>query len=168
MPPTTQPVAGSGAILIYRIRNTINGKCYIGKTMRSLGQRFDEHKCKAANNPTHKLHRAMRKYGFTNFVIELAGTAETEDQAFMLERHLIKQEATRKTGYNMTDGGETPDAELARTSAIAIWARPEFREKRRQAAIHRRRSRAASKAAKKIWAARQQTAKASTEKANAP
>ena len=93
----------------------------------------------------------MRKHGQSNFVRELIATAATDADAYALERKHIKKEGTYGGGYNMTEGGETPDAEFCRKAATEIWSRPEFRELRRKLATHRRRSKAARKAAKEIW-----------------
>jgi group I intron endonuclease len=56
---------------IYKITNKINGKFYIGKTIKSLSKRFYNH-CYDANkrNSNSYFHRAIRKYGKENFIIE--------------------------------------------------------------------------------------------------
>ena len=55
--------------MIYKITNTITGDCYVGYTSLSLEARFKRH---WYNHPHHDtyLYRAMRKYGFDNFIIE--------------------------------------------------------------------------------------------------
>ena len=58
---------------IYKITNMVNGKSYIGKTERSIQERFREHK-KLRNNRKHEkrpLYTAMNKYGVKNFKLEL-------------------------------------------------------------------------------------------------
>lgn len=93
----------------------------------------------------------MRKYGYSNFTMVPIATAENDAEAYVLERKFIKQEGTYGHGYNMTEGGETPDAEFCRKAATEIWSRSEFRELRRKLAAYRRRSKAASIAAREIW-----------------
>ena len=57
---------------IYKITNTINQKCYIGQTIKTLEKRFSQHK----NNYTKPyfsqlvLYKAFKKYGIENFVFE--------------------------------------------------------------------------------------------------
>ena len=56
---------------IYKITNQVNGKFYVGKTMKSLPTRFYNHCYDAINrNSTSYFHRAIRKYGKENFIIE--------------------------------------------------------------------------------------------------
>ena len=56
---------------IYKITNQVNGKFYVGKTMKSLLTRFYNHCYDAINrNSTSYFHRAIRKYGKENFIIE--------------------------------------------------------------------------------------------------
>lgn len=58
---------------IYKIVNDINDKIYVGKTERTLEQRFNEH-CYEMNRRVEEnrpLYAAMRKYGVEHFHIEL-------------------------------------------------------------------------------------------------
>ena len=61
---------------IYKIINIQNNKCYIGQTIRPVGQRFHRHLNDALNNvlDTH-LARAIRKYGKENFNVEIIDSA---------------------------------------------------------------------------------------------
>ena len=54
---------------IYKIVNNLNQKIYIGKTNRSIEERFKEHIRKANQNIDRPLYRAIRKYGIENFTI---------------------------------------------------------------------------------------------------
>ena len=57
---------------IYKITNKINGKSYIGKTLKSIEERWTEH-CqdyKRERNEKRPLYLAMNKYGIENFLIE--------------------------------------------------------------------------------------------------
>jgi group I intron endonuclease len=71
---------------IYCIENTINGKKYIGKTTKSINERFEEHKreSKLERSKTRALYKAIQKYGLENFTmtqlesIEITKLAEKE------------------------------------------------------------------------------------------
>ena len=149
--PRSLELSRAGVFSVYRVTNRLNGKCYIGCTRLSIEKRLGQHRSKAAHGSLHLLHSAMRKYPAGTFTVALVATATSEAEAFALEMSTIKGERTKGHGYNMTDGGETPDAEFCRKAAIQIWQRPEFRETRRKAVIHKHRSKAASNAAKSIW-----------------
>lgn len=89
---------------IYKITNLINNKCYIGKTERSIEERWGEHqrKRKTLDLP---LYRAFNKYGIENFSIEIL----EECQANIIderETYWIIQYDSCKKGYNCTLGGE--------------------------------------------------------------
>ena len=55
---------------IYIIKNNINDKVYIGQTIQDYKRRWHGHKheSKSIDRP---LYRAMRKYGYDNFWVEL-------------------------------------------------------------------------------------------------
>ena len=92
---------------IYKITNNINGKIYIGKTMRSIKQRWKEHlanikKEECKNRP---LYRAINKYGVENFSIE-----KIEECSDIIlsdrEKYWIEYYNSFKNGYNATKGGD--------------------------------------------------------------
>ena len=89
---------------IYKITNNINNKIYIGKTERTVEQRYAEH-CK---NAIHKyfdypLYRAMNKYGLENFSVE---TIEETNSPNEREVYWINFYNSYYDGYNSTLGGE--------------------------------------------------------------
>jgi group I intron endonuclease len=90
--------------VIYKITNNINGKSYIGQTIRPLKRRWQEHcqnveRCKV-------LHRAIVKYGKENFTIKEIDTADTSNELNDKEIYWIKYYSTLiPDGYNMTKGG---------------------------------------------------------------
>lgn len=90
-------------MFIYRIRNTKTGHRYIGKTVWKIVERFSRHKTVARSNGQTHLYRAMRKYGFENFLIELVEECGNMDELNMREIWHIENE---KPEYNMTDGGD--------------------------------------------------------------
>lgn len=84
-----------------------NGKCYIGRTSKSLEVRKNEHKT-AANNGNFvgfnsKFYRAIRKYGYQNFhwFVVYEG-----DDFILKERSFIKIYNSFIGGYNSSAGGE--------------------------------------------------------------
>lgn len=62
-------------MLIYKITNQVNGKCYIGQTIKSAEERWKEHRQHAfgthPNDQNKALYRAIRKYGLDNFTFEV-------------------------------------------------------------------------------------------------
>lgn len=91
---------------IYKITNNITNKCYIGKTERTIQERWKEHK---KNISLYKdrlpLYRALNKYGVDNFTIEeieQCDNYEIDDR----EIYWIAHFGTYKNGYNCTGGGE--------------------------------------------------------------
>lgn len=90
---------------IYQIVNDINGKIYIGKTERSIEERFREH-CKdymRRDFEKRPLYRAMKKYGIEHFHIELIEETDNPEER---EVYWIEQKRSFKDGYNATLGGD--------------------------------------------------------------
>ena len=91
---------------VYKITNKINGKSYIGSSIRVM-QRWQEEK-NAAFNPddpsyNYPLQCAFRKYGIENFIFEIlkedfACVEEMENY----ERDMILYYNTLIEGYNQT------------------------------------------------------------------
>lgn len=91
---------------IYKITNSINGKCYIGKTSFTISKRWKEHCRDAQKHSTRPLYRAITKYGENNFRIEVIEEVETDELAQKRERFWIQYYASDKRGYNATSGGD--------------------------------------------------------------
>ena len=89
---------------IYQITNTVNGKIYIGKTIRTIEERFQRHTYNAnAKIQTH-LYNAMRKYGKEAFTVtELESGFDNEES---LNEAEVRYIAELNPQYNMTEGGE--------------------------------------------------------------
>lgn len=89
---------------IYRIRNIINDKVYIGQTSENFKRRYLHHRWKL-NNGSHDnsyLQRAYNKYGAENFVFEVVHIVEDTSLLDDLEILYIEQSDNR---YNMLLGG---------------------------------------------------------------
>ena len=91
-------------MIIYTIRNKINGKQLIGQSVSTLQKRWRAHKREAFNNSHHNPHfqHAWNKYGEEAFVCELLDTAENIDELNALEVYYIN--ITLDT-YNIREGG---------------------------------------------------------------
>lgn len=92
---------------IYKIVNSINNKIYIGKTNKTIQQRFKEHiqDSKKERNEKRPLYDAMNKYGTENFYIEQVEECSLEE-APERERYWIEYYNSFKYGYNATLGGD--------------------------------------------------------------
>ncbi len=93
-------------MIIYKLTNKVNGKLYIGQTIRDLDERLYWHFYSAKTGPTSYIHRAIRKYGIQSFecsVIDSTDTKETLDEKEVYWIKFLKTKAP--DGYNMTDGG---------------------------------------------------------------
>ena len=104
---------------IYKITNISNGKIYVGqavshilnhKRYRPYGHegRFRCHISEAFStkkNQSHYLNNAIRKYGVTDFMVELIECCELE-KADEREIHYIKElNSLFPNGYNLKNGG---------------------------------------------------------------
>lgn len=97
---------------IYCVTCLPTGKLYFGQTIRLIEERWNRHVNESFSGSRYKFHRAIRKYGEENFIIEevLTVSAPTEERLKAkldyIERRLIKRFDTFRNGYNMTLGGE--------------------------------------------------------------
>ena len=91
--------------IIYRADNLINGKCYIGQTIKSLDERIRGHyiDCK---NKNYKFSNALRKYKKEDWKWEVLVENVPIDQLDLFERSYIWGLSTFEFGYNSTTGGE--------------------------------------------------------------
>lgn len=91
-------------MVIYSITNKVNNKTYVGKTIKSVDERFNAHINTAKYGSQSHLHRAIRKYGKNNFIVSiledniLSEVTLTEREIFWINK--LNPE------YNMTLGGE--------------------------------------------------------------
>lgn len=92
---------------IYKITNKINSKCYIGKTLNSIQERWKEHCSDYTKRKEEKrpLYNAMKKYGIENFIVEEVEQCD-EDIVNDREKYWIEYYGSFKNGYNATLGGD--------------------------------------------------------------
>lgn len=92
---------------IYKITNLINGKSYVGKTLSTIDERWNEH-CRSVRRKScekRPLYSAMNKYGIDNFKIEQIEECN-DDIVNEREVYWIEYFGTFKNGYNATIGGD--------------------------------------------------------------
>jgi group I intron endonuclease len=93
--------------IIYKATNKINGKSYIGQTVKPLNKRINNHISEALNEINDfYFHKAIRKYGEENFIWEIIAECNSLEELNIAEIKLIKKYYTFKNGYNLTKGGE--------------------------------------------------------------
>lgn len=101
---------------IYKYTNTINNKCYIGKTKSpTVRHKFHER----ADGSSPHFHAAIRKYTFGSFEKQvLKENILTNEEAGTWERYFIDHFDSRKGGYNIAKGGEGGFANIKYDEAI--------------------------------------------------
>lgn len=90
--------------ILYRIRNKINNKSYIGFTIQSLKERWYSHLRAAKNGATTYLHRAIRKDGKENFSIEVLAWGDNHFDGLNIGEPLLIELFSPE--YNITKGGQ--------------------------------------------------------------
>ena len=97
-------------MIIYKIENKVNGKCYIGKThFDSIWERYHcikNHKNIMYNHHNKHLRNAFKKYGFENFSFEVIYYSNDYDELNDLEIKYISEYDSFNNGYNSTLGGD--------------------------------------------------------------
>ena len=93
---------------IYKIKNIVNGKIYIGQSV-NIDKRFQQHRSNY-KNPNSKqyecpLYEDMRKYGIENFDFEAIEEC-AEEELDEKEIYYIKYFQSLENGYNRNAGGK--------------------------------------------------------------
>ena len=104
-------------MIIYKITNKVNGNFYIGKTSKTADERFKRHFYNHKHGNTY-LYRAMRKYGFDNFQIEIV-----EKTNFLNEREIFWI-SELSPEYNMTKGGDGGNTSFSPNFIESLKKRP--------------------------------------------
>lgn len=93
-------------MIIYKITNRVNGRSYIGQTVKSLKQRKRKHLSDAKfYRDSFYFHNAIRKYGLRNFKWEIIHWCGNINFLNQLEIFYIGYYDTYNNGYNLTEGG---------------------------------------------------------------
>lgn len=119
---------------VYLITNLVNGKYYVGKTVKKSLRKYLQDACSMARRGKDNrllLHRAIRKHLRENFIIEPLAECATNEQASILERGWIAALDARNTavGYNVSAGGEGtpgvhPSPETERKRLAGVLGKP--------------------------------------------
>lgn len=102
-------IISQDTMVIYKAKNKINGKVYIGQTVNKFNKRKVQHLSDAKNNkyPNFKFHRALRKYGKDVFDWDILHKNVCDTNTLnILEQLEITIHDSFNNGYNMTLGGE--------------------------------------------------------------
>jgi len=93
-------------MIVYKITNLINGKTYIGQTVRSVEDRWKEH-CKPCMKRRSYVANAIQKHGKDNFYVEELRKADSQSELDLLEKSYISStDSLYPNGYNLAVGGK--------------------------------------------------------------
>jgi group I intron endonuclease len=86
---------------VYKIINNITEKIYVGKTIKSLEERFKEHISNARKiRGSSLISKSLREYGTINHSIELLEECDNSI-IFQREQYWINKYCSLFTGYNI-------------------------------------------------------------------
>ena len=93
---------------VYLVENTVNRKCYIGKTIGTLEHRKRCHYTDSKHRNTNVVfYNALRKYGRKDFVWIKLYESDNNEKLIEKEIYFIKKYKTKSPhGYNLTNGGD--------------------------------------------------------------
>jgi len=91
-------------MIIYKVKNKISGKVYIGQTIHTLETRQNAH-LKMVEVGKSKFYKALKSYGVDNFDWDVIDTATTKDELNKKEIQYILKYNSIEEGYNMVEGG---------------------------------------------------------------
>lgn len=92
---------------IYKILNTLTGEVYIGKTSKTIEERWQQHVWEAAKDRSQHLplYYAIRKYDNALFESSIIERVADELTACERESYWIEQYRSTEYGYNVALGG---------------------------------------------------------------
>lgn len=93
---------------IYKITNTVNGKCYVGETIRKNPfNRWSGHKSSIkCNKGCPALRNAFKTYGEENFTFEVIRECPDECRLAIEEYYIEQYDSIIPNGYNISHGGQ--------------------------------------------------------------
>ena len=97
-------------MIIYMAKNKVNGKIYIGQTVKSLETRRGQHESatrKDNNKCFFHFHNALKRYGIDNFEWSIIDKASSIEELNEKEQAYIEQyeSCDQSKGYNLNSGG---------------------------------------------------------------
>lgn len=111
-------------MIVYLVRNRINGKGYVGQTIQPINQRWRGHISETTCGSDYAFHRAIRKHGVANFEICVLANAHTLDELNRLEDfHIRTQNTLLPHGYNSDTGGKNHKASAETRQKISAAAK---------------------------------------------
>lgn len=94
-------------MLVYKITNKVNGKVYVGQTVRTLEERWSRHCRDAQRGRTFPFHNAIRKYGTENFEMKIVAFCHDQKELNWCEQaHTLNENSMVPDGYNLIFGGD--------------------------------------------------------------
>ena len=129
---------------IYKITNLINQKVYIGqavshilnhKKYRPYGMegRFRCHISEAFSSKKkqcHYLNSAIRKYGSSNFSLELIKNCKLEDSDKIESEEILKNNSLFPNGYNLNTGGKSSVHTIESRKRVSTGVMNYFQDKK--------------------------------------
>lgn len=96
---------------VYVITNSINGKQYVGQTVKPIEKRWKQHLRDVKRGTLPYLYNAMKKYGTDKFSVRELCTVCTQEELDVAEVFYITTLGTKTpNGYNLAAGGATGSA----------------------------------------------------------
>lgn len=114
---------------IYEIRNTVNGRRYVGSS-KGLTKRFEDHKGMLRRGKHHNLplQRAWAKYGAESFVFNILAFLELSDVVATEQRLLDLEFSSEPAPYNIckfaianAEGSKWNDCSKAKARLRPAW-----------------------------------------------
>lgn len=129
---------------VYQIRNTVNGKLYVGSAAKGFTPRWTKHRSDLRNGSHHspKLQRAWNKYGEESFVFEVIVRCAPEECIREEQRVLDETRSYDKhRGYNICRvagsflGMKLPEEAKAKISKALTGRKVSEETRRRQSEV---------------------------------
>jgi len=131
-------------MIVYKITNKLNNKCYIGITAKTFRKRYN---CRNDwwNAPSVNilLKNAVNKYGDENLIVEVICSAKNREDLNYLENYFITYyNSIAPNGYNLTSGGDsfTHNEESNLKNRLAHLGRPAWNKGKKLSKEHIERS----------------------------
>lgn len=151
-------------VLVYTVTCKVNGKVYVGITVRDLSERRRRHIVAAKKGSSTRFHAALREYGADAFTWEVDTWSLSWEEACEREKALIRKLGSQnpEKGYNMTGGGNgslgvkvvlSEESRQKISQTLKDWHAsddPDAIELRRKASERRRGSKASIETRKKL------------------
>lgn len=93
---------------VYLIKNSVNGKVYVGQTIQPVERRFKQHLKLPKASQKQLIYKAIKKYGKDKFSYEILieGIDNYKDLNELEELYIIKYDSMIPNGYNLCPGGQ--------------------------------------------------------------